>query len=189
MSFLHSEWEEKQVPVRYILGISGGVSFFTYLPTTPSLIVLRSLFFFDSMLRVGLTGNEIETSNRREVSVTQHWDDLTYQAYRESRHLRRKRFEYAKKDGTNTIAATRSNERNYIASPITDVLNTWVLWNVAFRKSPEVVIDSHGLLRDCYERWRNKDKYLLGLFAHMGESGTPCTVWILKYEFYKLNWN
>lgn len=33
-----------------LLGISGGASFFTYFPTTPSLIVLRSLFFRESIL-------------------------------------------------------------------------------------------------------------------------------------------
>lgn len=60
----------EQIPVRYILGISGGISFFTYLPTTPSLIVLRSLFFFDSILHVGLIGNEIKTSNRKASGVT-----------------------------------------------------------------------------------------------------------------------
>lgn len=37
-----------------LLGISGGVSFFTYFPTTPSLIVL-SLFFLDNILLVALT--------------------------------------------------------------------------------------------------------------------------------------
>lgn len=41
---------EKNLSVTtHILGISGGVSFFTYFPTTPSLIVLRSLFFRDNM--------------------------------------------------------------------------------------------------------------------------------------------
>lgn len=33
-----------------IIGISGGVSFLTYLPTTPSFIVLNSLFFLDSIV-------------------------------------------------------------------------------------------------------------------------------------------
>lgn len=32
-----------------LLGSPGGVSFFTYLPTTPSLMLLRSLFFLDNI--------------------------------------------------------------------------------------------------------------------------------------------
>lgn len=47
----------------YVLGISGGVSFFTYLPTTPSLIVRKSLFLRESMLNVD---SRWKMSNRRE---------------------------------------------------------------------------------------------------------------------------
>lgn len=60
---------EKRIPARYVLDISGGVSFFTYLPTTPSLIVLRSLFFFDSMSR-GFVDNGIENVKTENGNVT-----------------------------------------------------------------------------------------------------------------------
>lgn len=36
----------------HLLGISGGVSFFTYLPTTPSFIVFKSFFLDNIILRL-----------------------------------------------------------------------------------------------------------------------------------------
>lgn len=62
---------------RYILGISGGVSFFTYLPSTPSLIVLKSLFLRDSILKG-------RRRNQNFVRITaEQWCYLTYRVWRE----------------------------------------------------------------------------------------------------------
>lgn len=46
-----------QIIYDHLLGISGGVSFFTYFPTTPSFIVLKS-FFLDSIFKILLKNND-----------------------------------------------------------------------------------------------------------------------------------
>lgn len=60
--------KERENIARFLLGISGGVSFFTYLPTTPSLIVRRSLFLRDSMFTAGLDRQMTRCQTREELT-------------------------------------------------------------------------------------------------------------------------